>query len=147
MKFYRVETEGGTGAFYGTAGLLSRLEKEIGDEGLEHDEGGWWLKDPYRHPGPCDAREAPALRALFDGPCGGRLYKFGFTSRKALLRWFDSEALRRKLNRNGTLAVSVYDVPASAVVRGTYQAVCKQRYLEPCMRKDRAPFPVLRGRA
>lgn len=135
MNVYRVETEDGTGAF--KSDIVSEAAREVRPQPTSEGDYPCWPEDPYRHPGPSDD---VLLRARWDSLKRPREYYFGFESIDSLLSWFDSEALRRAMNKRG-LAVSVYWVPTLAErCIGCRQVIFKRGSKKP---RKRFPLPTL----
>jgi hypothetical protein len=125
MILYRIERNG-LGAFSG---------------GLVRD--AWWAldkeldlfaePDPLRHPTP-----------WFDGPDLGDRFRStkhfcAFKSTEQLLRWFDSEAHRRKMAELGGRVI-VYEVSPKFVIEGNHQVVFEKAKAE---QVDDIPIPTL----
>lgn len=112
MRVYRIEDAKGHGPFGGSYILRQAISAANAGRGWEDEE-----PCPYRHPGPHDET---ALRDLDIHE--GSPWHFGFRSVAALVRWFDSEAIRVELGKLGAV-VAVYEVDPTFVVEGVWQLV------------------------
>jgi len=125
MRLYRIERNG-LGAFYSGLAVDAwwALDKEL-DLFAE--------PDPLRHPNPwCDG---PHLRDRFS-----RMKHFcAFKSTEQLLRWFDSEAHRRKMAELGGRVI-VYEVSPKFVIEGNHQVVFEKAK---AYKVDDIPIPTL----
>lgn len=130
VRLFRLEASDGLGVF--TAGSVWEARKLVADERskgefIEH------VPDPYRHPCPYD--DVPGWRGVDDQYA----YYCGFGSIPCLLRWFDSEAIRVKLNELGIRMVE-FEVDEDDILKGTYQWMFRK---DRAALVDRHPVPTV----
>lgn len=107
-KVYRLETPKGLGIYHLLKGELRGKYRG------------------QRHPGPYGDPQISPKWSQLDSEALHKLWRFGFSSKASLKRWFFCKKDRQKFVDDLGIVCSVYEVPSKFFQRGTAQAIFKE---------------------
>jgi hypothetical protein len=131
VRLFRLEAPDGTGVF--TSGLARQARDQVIRENGDTMFAGNKIPSPFRHPDPYE--DVPG----WSGADDQYAYYCAFGSIPCLLRWFDSEAIRIKMNNLGVEMVE-FEVDEDDIFKGKFQWMFRK---DRAALVDRHPVPTV----